>query len=145
MTGVITDSGELGDHHRHPFQGPQVSIEPVGHRPGQQGLLLDLGELGGRQPWIGPGRTPTTQGIHAALREAGVPEVGPPAGHAEGAGDLGLGAALGEQLSRLEPSGLQGGTLLGRAGAAGGRHRRTLTHTTNQPSTQPTKLKIEGA
>ena len=33
-----------------------------------------------------------------------------------GAGDLGVGAALGEQLGRLAPSGLKGGTLLGRSG-----------------------------
>jgi hypothetical protein len=57
------------------------------------------------------------------------------AGDAKFVGDLGLGATLGEQLGRLEPSGLKGGTLLGRVGAAGGRHRRTLTH--HQPSRQP--------
>jgi hypothetical protein len=51
---------------------------------------------------------------------------------AEFARDLGLGAALGEQLGCLEPSGLKGGTLFGWAGAAGGRHRRTLTQ--QQPS-----------
>jgi transposase len=63
------------------------------------------------------------------------------AGHAELASDLGLGAALGEQLGRLEPSGLKGGTLLGRAGAAGGRHRRTLTHhpTSHQPNPRNSK------
>src|SRR5918995_1639611 len=72
---------------------------------------------------------------HPARLEAGVPEVGALAGHAEGAGNLGLGAALGEQFGRLEPSDLKGGTLFGRVGAAGGRHRRTLTH--DQPSRQP--------
>ena len=40
------------------------------------------------------------------------------AGHAELVGDLGLGVALGEQLGRLEPSGLQGGAIILRGGAA---------------------------
>jgi hypothetical protein len=70
-------------------------------------------------------------------------DVGALAGHPELVGDLGLGAALGEQLGRLQPSGFTGGTLCGRVRAAGGRHRRTLTHPQPQPSTQPTKLKID--
>ena len=57
------------------------------------------------------------------------------AGHAELAGDLGLGAALGEQLGGTQASGLQGGTLLGREGAADGGHRQTFAH--HQPSRQP--------
>jgi hypothetical protein len=69
------------------------------------------------------------------LLEAGVPDVSALARDAELVGDLGLGATLGEQLGRLEPSSLKGGTLLGRVGAAGGRHRRTLVH--HQPSRQP--------
>ena len=63
------------------------------------------------------------------------------AGHAELVGDLGLGATLGEQLGRLEPSGRKSGMLLGRAGAAGSWHRRTLTQQEPPPSPQPTKLK----
>jgi hypothetical protein len=38
------------------------------------------------------------------------------AGDTELVGDLGLGAAPGEQLSRTQPSGLTGGTHLGRWG-----------------------------
>jgi hypothetical protein len=58
------------------------------------------------------------------------------AGHAELVGDLGLGVALGEQLGRLEPLDLQGGTLLGRSG------RRVVdiagpSHTTS-PDANPT-------
>jgi hypothetical protein len=55
---------------------------------------------------------------------------------AELVGDLGLSAALGEQLGRLQPSGLKGGTLLGRVRAAGRRHRRT-SHATS-PAVNPT-------
>jgi hypothetical protein len=69
---------------------------------------------------------------HTAFFEAGVPNVGALAGDAQLVGDLGLGAALGEQLGGLQPAGLKGGTLLGRVGAAGSRHRRTLTQ--HQPS-----------
>jgi len=66
--------------------------------------------------------------------EADVPDVGALAGDAEFPSDLGLGAALGA-------SGLKGGALFGRVGAAGGRHRRTLNTNSPGPSTQPTKLK----
>jgi hypothetical protein len=50
-----------------------------------------------------------------------VRDTGAVAGHAEGGGDLGVGAALGEQLGRLGPSGLKGGTAPRQVGAAGGR------------------------
>jgi hypothetical protein len=94
--------------------------------------FLDLGELGGRQLGVGTGGTAAAQGIHPALEVAAVPAVGALAGHAELVGDLGLGAALGEQLGRLEPSGLKS-TLFG---WAGGRHRRALIQ--QQPSVNPT-------
>jgi len=100
----------------------------------EQGLL-DAGQVASRQFGIGAGRPPAAQGIDPARLEAGVPDMGALAGHAELVGDLGLGAALGEQLGRLQASGLQGGTLLGRVGAAGSRHRQTLTH--RQPNRQP--------
>ncbi len=45
MAGVIPDAGQLGDHHRHSLQGPQVTVEPVGSGALEQ-RLLDLGELG---------------------------------------------------------------------------------------------------
>jgi hypothetical protein len=70
------------------------------------------------------------------LLEAGVPDMGALAGHAQLMSHLGLGTALGEQLGRLEPSDLQGGTLLGRVGTAGSRHHRTLTH--QLPTVNPT-------
>jgi hypothetical protein len=49
-------------------------------------------------------------------------------GDAQLAGDLGLGAALGEQFGRLQAPGLAGSALLGRAGAAVGWHPRMLAH-----------------
>ena len=115
MSGVIADPGELSDHHRDPLQGPQVGVEPI--RPGalQQGLL-DLGQLGSRQLGVRASWAPAAQSLDAALLEAGVPDVRALARDAELVGDLGLGVALGEQLGRLEPSGLKGGTLLGRSG-----------------------------
>jgi hypothetical protein len=134
MAGVMPHARELGDHHRDPLQGPQVSVEPIRHRPRQQGLL-DLGKLGIRQLGVRAGRAPTTQGVHAASLPGGMPDMGALAGDAQLLGDVGLGVALGEQLGRLEPSALKGGPLLGRAGAAGGRHRRTLTQ--HPPSRQP--------
>ena len=53
----LADLSELGDDHRHPFQSPQVGVEPVGLGALQQGLL-DRGQLGGRQPGSGPGGGP---------------------------------------------------------------------------------------
>ena len=47
-----------------------------------------------------------------------MPDMGALAGHAELVGDLGLGAALGEQLGRVQASGLEGGALILGAGAA---------------------------
>ena len=62
MAGVIPDPGELGDHHRHPFQGPQVGGEPVGQGALDQGLL-DAGQVSGRQLGIGTGRPPNLGGL----------------------------------------------------------------------------------
>jgi hypothetical protein len=76
---------------------------------------------------------PAAQRLDAALLEAGVPDMCALARDAELVGDLGLGATLGEQLGRLEPSCLKGGTLFSWAGA---RHRRT-SHTTH-PTVNPT-------
>ena len=53
MAGMRADPGELGDHHRHSLQGPQVGVKPVRTSTLQQGLG-DLGELGGRQLGSGP-------------------------------------------------------------------------------------------
>jgi hypothetical protein len=105
------DPGELGDHHRDPRQDPQVGVELISPGARQQGLL-DLGELSGRQLGIRAGRPAAAQGVHAALGEAGGPHVDALAGDAELVGDLGLGTALGEQLGRLQSSGLAGGALL---------------------------------
>jgi hypothetical protein len=55
MPRVVAHPGELGDDHRDSLQGPQVGIEPVGHRPSQQ-RLLDLSELSIRQLGIRTGR-----------------------------------------------------------------------------------------
>jgi hypothetical protein len=134
MAGVVADPGELGDDHRHSFQGPQVGVEPIRLGALQQGLL-DAGQIGGRQLGVRPRGPPAAQGLHPAFFEAGVPDMRALAGHAELVGDLGLGAALGEQLGRAQPSGLKGCALILGAGAAVGRHRRTLTH--HQPSRQP--------
>ena len=79
MAGVIPHPGELGDHHGHPLQGPQVGVEPIGHGALQQ-RLLDLGELGGRQLGIGAGGTPAAQRLDAALLPGGVPDMGALAG-----------------------------------------------------------------
>ena len=66
-----------------------------------------------------------------------MPDMGALVGHAELAGSLGLGAALGEQLGGAQPSGLTGGTLI--LGLDGGWSTSPDPHTAStQPSTQPT-------
>jgi hypothetical protein len=77
---------------------------------------------------VGAGGPAAAQRLHAALGVAVVPDVCALAGDAEFAGDLGLRFALGEQFGRAQASGLACGTLLGRAGAADGRHPWMLAH-----------------
>jgi hypothetical protein len=108
MAGVIADPGELGDHHRDPLQGPQVGVEPIGQSALEQGLL-DPGQLGGRQLGVRAGRATTAHGIHPTLLEPGVPGMGTLTRDAELVGALGLGAAEGEQLGRLQAPYLEGG------------------------------------
>src|SRR5215216_5596964 len=54
----------------------------------------------------GPVGAPAGQGVPPAFLEAGVPDMGALARDAELVGDLGLGAALGEQLGRVQSSDL---------------------------------------
>ena len=72
----------------------------------QQGLL-DLGELGVRQPGRRAAGSAAAQCLGAALLPAGMPDADDLVGHAELAGDLGLVHAGGEQLGRSEPTGLE--------------------------------------
>jgi hypothetical protein len=134
MAGMVAHPGDLLDHASDAGKGPVDGVEAMRTGTLEQ-RLLDLGELGGRQLGIRAGGTAAAQGVHTALLEAGVPDMGALAADTELMGDLGPGTALGEQFSGTKAAGLAGGTLLGSTGAAGGRHRRTLTH--HQPSRQP--------
>ena len=64
MAGVIADPGELGDHHPHPLQGPQVGVEPVRLGAPQQGLL-DLASWAAESLGSGP--------VGPRLRKASTP------------------------------------------------------------------------
>jgi hypothetical protein len=123
----MTHPGKPLDHHGDPLKGPQVGVEPGCHGALQQNLL-DLGELDVGHLGVGAGWPAAAQGVHAALGEAAMPAADGLRGDAQLAGDLGLGAALGEQLGGAQASGLACGAFLGRAGAAAGRHPRMLTH-----------------
>jgi hypothetical protein len=61
--------------------------------------------------WIGARRTRLRR-LDTALLKTGMPDMGALVGHAKLAGNLGLSAALGEQVGGAQPSGLTGGTLI---------------------------------
>jgi hypothetical protein len=108
-------------HLRHPVQGPQVIVEPVGRGAIKQRLLdlphLLIGQLG--RP---AARLAAAQGLDPALPPPGPPASGGFVADPDQLGDLGGPAALGEQLGGAQPAGLAGvragqGLGLGRGGA----------------------------
>jgi hypothetical protein len=69
--------------------------------------LLDLGELGVRQPWRSAARPAALQPFAAAGLPAGMPDADGLGRDAELAGDLSLIDIGGEQLGRPQPAGLE--------------------------------------
>jgi hypothetical protein len=84
VAGVVGDAGLLLDHLGHAGQGPLVGVVAVRAGAGQQGF--------------GPACLP-----------ASVPDQSGLTGDAQGAGDLGLGGAVGEQVSGPKPALSHGG------------------------------------
>jgi hypothetical protein len=141
---MMVDSGEALDHRGGPVQGPQLPDEPVRGRAVQQGLL-DLGELGIRQPGRRAARAAAVQALGAALLPAGMPNTDRLGRDLELAGDLGLVDAGGEQLGGAQPASLQAVTSsLCRRAARDSWHgadphppaSRTPTPSNPQPDTQ---------
>ena len=101
MPGMIGDPGLLLDHACDPGQGPVVGIEPV--RAGALPERLPDGiKLGLRQARGVPGRAGAAQPVQPAGAPLGVPAADVLSGDTELVGDLGLGAAGGEQLTGLQ-------------------------------------------
>jgi hypothetical protein len=94
MAGVIAHPGELGDDHRDPFQVHRSVSNPFA-RPPWSSACSTLASWAADSLGSGP-VGPRLRKALPRLLEAGVPDLGALARHAEFVGDLGLGAALGE-------------------------------------------------
>src|SRR5215217_6911408 len=101
VPGMIGDPGLLLDHARDPGQGPVVGVKPV-HAGALPERLPDGIKLGLRQSRGMSGRAGAAQPVQPAGAPLGVPAADVLAGDAELVGDLGLGAAGGEQLTGLQ-------------------------------------------
>src|SRR5829696_10020821 len=100
VPGMVAGPGEPLDHGGDAGQGPVVGVEAV-----RAGALAQRGiqvvELPVVKARVGPGGAAAGQRLQPALSPAGVPAADVLAGHPELAGDLGLGAAGGKQLTGL--------------------------------------------
>jgi hypothetical protein len=122
VPGVVADPGQPPDHLGNPRQGPQVGVEPLRHRAGQQ-RPLHPPPVALRQPRGAAPAARAGQPRPAALAPAGMPAAGGLPRDPKAAGDLGLRQALGEQAVGLQAA------LPGGRGAQGtGRGRGALGH-----------------
>src|SRR6266581_6411072 len=117
VPGVVGDPGQPPDHGGDAGLGPVVGVEAMGAGALAQGLI-DGGELGVGQARRGAGGAGAAQRLGPARLPLGVPAAGVLPGDAEGAGDLGLGAAGGEQLAGLHADVFEGLAVAQTAGVA---------------------------
>src|SRR5215207_10197355 len=107
MTGVVGDPGDLLDHRSDALKGPVVGVEAV--RLGALSeRLTDRLKLSIGQARSVPGRSGTAQRLRPARAPAPMPAADVLPRDTESAGDLGLGAAGGEQLAGLETDTFEG-------------------------------------
>src|SRR5829696_2072237 len=107
MTGVVGDPGDLLDHRGDALKGPVVGVEAV--RLGALSeRLADRLKLSIGQARSVPGRSGTAQRLRPARAPAPMPAADVLPRDTESAGDLGLGAAGGEQLAGLETDTFEG-------------------------------------
>src|SRR5918994_7352935 len=100
VAGMVADPGQPLDHGGDARKGPVVGVEAVGAGALAQ-RLVDGGKLGLRQARGVPGGATACQRVGPAGAPLGVPAADVLPGDAQFAGDLGLGAAGGEQLAGL--------------------------------------------
>jgi hypothetical protein len=108
VPGVVAHPGELLDHRGDPRQRPQLGVEPECLRSLAQ-RLFDRVQFRRRQPWPAAGAARPAQRRLAALAPAAIPNAGRLGGDPEGAGDLGLGGAVGEHAGGFQAPLLQAG------------------------------------
>src|SRR6266567_779169 len=102
VAGVVGDPSCLLDHARHSGKGPVVAVEAMGAGALAQ-RVVDRLQLGVGQAGCRPGGAAACQRLGPARLPPGVPAADVLAGHAQLAGDLGLGAAGGKQRAGLHP------------------------------------------
>src|SRR5215218_1896110 len=107
MTGVVGDPGDLLDHRGDARKGAVVGVEAVPLGALSEGMADRL-KLSLGQTRSVPGRSGTVQRLRPARAPAPMPAADVLPRDAESAGDLGLGAAGGEQLAGLETDTFEG-------------------------------------
>ena len=113
--------GQPLNDHGDAVKGPQVVVESGRLGALEQGLL-DSGQLGVSELGVGASPAAASEPVNPAGLPSGVPAACALTGHPQLAGDLSLGASLGEQLGRAHAPGLaRGAVFIGRR-AADGRH-----------------------
>src|SRR5512132_1531885 len=128
VPGMVADPGELLDHGRDARQGPVVVFEAVRAGALPERLVDQVQVLVGQARGV-PGRAGAAQRLQPACLPAAVPAADVLPGDAELAGDLGLGAAGGEQRPGLHADGFERLAVTQTAGVAavgGWSHPATL-------------------
>jgi hypothetical protein len=140
VAGMVGHPGQPLDHGPDAGQGPVVAVEAVGAGALAQ-RLVDTVQLLVRQARGLSGRAGATERLQPALAPLGVPAADILPGHAEGAGDLGLGVADGKQRPGLQADGFERLAVTQTTGVAaiGG-----WSHTAMLPG-QPPIMSSEGA
>jgi hypothetical protein len=100
VAAMVADPSEPLDHGRDAGQGPVVGVEAVGAGALAQRLVDGVQLLVVKARGV-PGGAGAAQRLQPALAPLGVPAADVLAGHAELAGDLGLGVAGGKQHAGL--------------------------------------------
>src|SRR5215213_3191472 len=107
MTGVVGDPGDLLDHRGDARKGPVVGVEAM--RPGALSeRMADRLKLSLGQARSVPGRASAVQRLRPTRAPAPMPAADVLPRDTESAGDLGLGAAGGEQLAGLQTDTFEG-------------------------------------
>ncbi len=101
MARVIANPREALDHHRHPWQGPELGTEAMGHRSTPQGRV-DPDELPPIEPRLAAEPARRFQPPPAPLPPQVIPAVRRLPTHAQGLNDRGLG-----MTTRKQPRGLE--------------------------------------
>ncbi len=102
MARVIANPREALDHHRHPWQGPELGTEAMGHRSTPQGRV-DPRELPPIQTRLAPEPASRLQPTSTLPTPCVIPPMCRLATHAQRPNDCGLRLSTRKQPCGLEP------------------------------------------